>query len=247
MLHTWRNLYGLRVTAGRAEATFAGGRAVLPVLLENPESTPRPALLAYLQGASAAELPALAVRIEARSRQIVPLELPAPRRGRLAFGDIIIASRWPLGLFRAWTVLASERECVVYPRPLGRRTLPSSSVAADHPGGSSGAGNDDFSGLRAYHPGDSPRHIHWKAVAREQGVLVKQFAGSGAAELALRFDDTSGDLERRLSQLCLWVLEAHARGVRYALELPSQSLPAAHGDAHREGCLRALALFGGAS
>lgn len=246
MLHTWRNLYGLRVTPGQAQRVFAGGHAVLPVLLENPEPTPRPALMAYLAAASEASLPAVVGRLAAGSQTVLPLEAPAKRRGRLPLGDVIVSSRWPLGLFRAWTVLPSERECLVCPRPLGRRELPASSIAADHPGGRSGAGNEDFAGFRAYHPGDSPRHIHWKAVARGQGVPVKLFAGSGAAELALRFAATpAGDLETRLSQLCLWVLEAHARGVRYALELPGENLPPAHGEAHRERCLRALALYGG--
>ena len=42
-----------------------------------------------------------------------------------------------------------------------------------------------------------------------------------AQDFLLRLADTPGrDLEERLSQICRWVLEAEAAGMRYGLELP---------------------------
>ena len=43
--------------------------------------------------------------------------------------------------------------------------------------GDQGRGSDDFASLRPYHAGDSLRHVHWKALAREQGLVTKQFGG----------------------------------------------------------------------
>jgi len=45
-------------------------------------------------------------------------------------------------------------------------------------GAQGGSGSEDFSGLRSHTPSDSPRHIAWKAVAREQPMLTKQFTGT---------------------------------------------------------------------
>jgi uncharacterized protein (DUF58 family) len=39
------------------------------------------------------------------------------------------------------------------------------------------------------------------------------------------------------------VLDAQAAGMSYGLRLPGVTLPVATGDAHRERCLQALALF----
>ena len=55
--------------------------------------------------------------------------------------------------------------------------------------GDKGRGVDDFAGFRPYRPGDSPRHLFWKAVARDQALLVKQFGGDRADELWLDWND----------------------------------------------------------
>jgi uncharacterized protein (DUF58 family) len=103
---------------------------------------------------------------------------------------------------------------------------------------------DDFAGLREYHYGDSPRHIHWKAVARGEGLVTKQFAGEHGGIVWLEWEALPGhDVETRLSVLCRWVLDAEAAGWRYGLRLPALTLPPASGAAHRHACLQALALF----
>ena len=77
----------------------------------------------------------------------------------------------------------------------------------------SGQGQDDFVGLRRYAPGDSLRQVAWKAFARGQPVMTKQFSGLEAGELWLTWLDLPADmrLEARLSRLTRWVLEAGAR------------------------------------
>ena len=76
------------------------------------------------------------------------------------------------------------------------------------------------------------------------GIPLKLFAGASVADLALRWDDTAGPTEERLSQLCRWVLDADSRGYRYALSLPGLEIPGDSGEAQRAHCLEALALFG---
>jgi hypothetical protein len=40
-----------------------------------------------------------------------------------------------------------------------------------------------------------------------------------------------------------WVLDAEAQGMRYGLRLPDGELPTNSGIAHRDECLRRIALF----
>jgi uncharacterized protein (DUF58 family) len=108
-----------------------------------------------------------------------------------------------------------------------------------------GAGDEDFAGLKAYQPGDSPRRIAWKASLRGETFLTKQFAGQATEELWLDWDHLPAhlDLEARLSRLTGWVLQADRGGVRYGLRLPARRIAPSSGDKHRLRCLETLARF----
>jgi uncharacterized protein (DUF58 family) len=87
--------------------------------------------------------------------------------------------------------------------------------------------------------------VAWKAFAREQGLLVKLYAGTAVTSHRFDWDALPGlDVEARLSQLCRWIEDAHAQGQAFGLKLPNLELPANIGLAHRQRCLTALALFG---
>ena len=106
-------------------------------------------------------------------------------------------------------------------------------------------GDEDFSGLRNYVAGDAMPRIAWKALAREQGLQVKQFSAQQGQQLWLDWMQMPNIAqERKLELLTRWVLDAEARGLMYGLRLPGLELPPQHGPSHRAECLRALALFG---
>ena len=175
--------------------------------------------------------------------------MPAPRRGWLPLGRVMLETRFPVGLFRAWSYVEPDSRCLVYPRPAAS-ALPPLAPSAQAGGARAHAqGSDDFSGLRAYQPADSPRHVAWKSVARSDtqharsdDMLTKQFAGDAVAELWLDLPPSLG-LEQRLSRLTGWVLAAERAGARYALRLPGAQIEPGRGEAHRAACLEALALY----
>ena len=98
--------------------------------------------------------------------------------------------------------------------------------------------------LRAYHAGDAPKLIAWKALAREQGLLTKEFSAMASSELWLDWDEARApDVEARLSVLSHWVIQAERFGQSYGLRLPGLAIPPGRGEIHRTRCLEALALF----
>ena len=123
-------------------------------------------------------------------------------------------------------------------------------VATDLTGQQHGeGGQEDFAGFRDRQPADSPRHVAWKASARDSGdgpLLIKEFAGGAESELILDWQHTDPALpvDTRLGMLAGWVLAAEAAGDRYGLALPGLSLAPASGEAHRQRCLLALAEWG---
>jgi uncharacterized protein (DUF58 family) len=75
--------------------------------------------------------------------------------------------------------------------------------------------------------------------------MTKQFSGRADSELWLDWRSTPAMLgsEARLSRLARWVIDAHATSLSFGLRLPAITLPPAPGDAQRERCLEALAMF----
>jgi len=241
MVHTARNLARIAVTAGRAEPVFAGESAQFRLFLDGRAAFDRPAVLARHLGSGSQ----LVVDIPPRGVAEVVLAVPAQSRGRLALGRVMLETRFPLGLFRAWSYIEPDARCVVYPRPERSPLPPFSGEAAAGALHTPTPGSDDFAGLRGYQRSDSPRHIAWKAVARSDEMLTKQFAGDAAAELWLdaRLLPAGLVLEQRLSRLAGWVLAAERAGAHYGLRLPGVEIPPARGEMHRAACLQALALY----
>lgn len=247
MLHANRNLAGLKIGVSAPKPAFAGSAARFYLSMDNRGQPARYALnLRYrydpeassrLDGVHHTDCAADTVAREA-------IEAPAIERGFQPLGDVVLSTRFPFGLFRAWCPLEINTECLIYPRPEGRQPLPACAAGGVRESGLQGVGRDDFAGFRDYVPGDSPRQIHWKAVARGQGLPVKLFSGANAGDLLLRFEDVEAThSEARLSQLCRWILDADAGGFRYGLSLPGADIPPSDGEGHRHACLKALALF----
>jgi uncharacterized protein (DUF58 family) len=241
MVHTARNLARIAVSAGRAEPVFAEESAQFRLFLDGRAAFDRPAILVRHLGSGSQ----MVVDVPPRAVAEVVLAVPAPRRGWQTLGRVMLETRFPIGVFRAWSYIEPDARCLVYPRPERSPLPPFSGEASSGSRHTPAAGSDDFAGLRSYQRSDSPRHVAWKAVARSDEMLTKQFAGEAAAELWL--DATllppGLDLEQRLSRLAGWVLAAERAGALYGLRMPGVELPPARGESHCTACLQALALY----
>jgi uncharacterized protein (DUF58 family) len=240
MIYTFRNLASLKIARGRAQPVFAGSDAQFTVHIENSGGTGRHAI-----GLTQDRKRAVFVDLPARSTTAAAIGVPAPRRGILRPGRLTLFTRYPLGLYYAWAYLELDMQCIVYPRPAEPALPLPRATASVGTGTEHGSGQEDFAGLRQYHVGDSPRHVAWKAAARDQGLLTKLFSGRADTELWLDWSRLPRQMgiEERLSHLARWVLDAHDAGHAYGLRLPGTTVDVAAGDAQRERCLEALALF----
>lgn len=242
ILHTFRNLHGLTFHVGHPAEVFAGSMVRFPLAMENRQGERFAIAVQFNHGE-----PVIA-DVGQDEMHWIDLQLPSQRRGWLPLPRLTVSTLFPLGLFRAWSYLHFDLRALIYPSPAAKQPLPISEVEGGTTGGDLGHGSDDFAQLRPYHPGDSLRHIHWKAYAREAGLLVKQFGATRSPELWISWNATTGhDIETRLSQLCRWVLDAETAGLAYGLQMPGQRIEPANGEAHRRHCLKTLALHGSES
>ncbi len=242
MVHTHQNLNRLKLTALPAKPVFAGQTALFPVMLTGRQGTAHCNIKFQCQDQPVSSGSLNGDQSETR----IMVAVAARRRGRLKLQKIKVFTEFPLGLFHAWSWVRLSGRCLVYPAPDSRTSR--IHLQGMEGSGQSGEliGNDDFAGIRAYQRGDTPNRLAWKAVARSRKLQTKVFHADAGNEIWLswyRLPDTM-DVEKRLSVLCRWVLDADHQDLKYGLEIPGVRVPPNAGQQHRQTCLQHLALYG---
>jgi uncharacterized protein (DUF58 family) len=243
MNYTHFNLVGLRLNVLRVAPVFAGSLAEVPIELVNPTRRERRTLDVALDPAD----PWFIASIPSRGGTAqASVKFPTSIRGEHPLPRLLLRSIYPLGLFEGRQYRTpADAVVLVYPAPRGTLPLPRGESLSRVELAAAGPGGDDYAGSRPYRVGESQRHVDWRAVARGQPLLLKQFVGTGGQRVWLNWADVSGlpDVEAKLSQLCRWIVEAEREGFQYGLRLPGFEVSPSRGDRHRHHLLRALALF----
>lgn len=244
-MHMTHNcLRGLTLHAKAPAAVFAGDRASLELVVTNPGAARHG--LGF--GVQAGGLPTVLafVEIAALGQSPVVVGYQAERRGLHELPMLRIESRFPFGLFRAWSFWRPAGQLCVYPRPeQPAAALPAGSAQPGGPVSARTAQGGEFDGLRPWRRGDSPRQVAWKKLASTGELVSRDGRESARRELWLEWAQAhQPDVESRLSRLAAWVLQADRQGLVFGLRLPGLELPPADGAAQRHAALRALATWG---
>ena len=236
---THRNLVGLTVRAISTANAFAGEHGSLQLTLQNPADTARIGI-----EAETADSERVTQDVPAGATARADVAVPLAKRGRLDIERFKLSTAFPFGLFRVWTYVHLRVGVLAWPLPRGRREPPAEAAGGGDAPALHRAGDEEWSSLREFRSGDSPRQVAWGAYARGRGLLVKVYTSSAAHHRTFDLASVSGDLEQRLEQLSAWIVAAHARGERYGLKLGALVLPPDSGNEHRARCLDGLASYG---
>lgn len=120
------------------------------------------------------------------------VQLHCGRRGVYLLRGFRVESEFPFGLLRSRRVFAEERRLMVYPQftRLARLQLPTG--RRYHPGGVALASNIgesfEFIGDREYHEGDNVRDIDWRATARLDRPIVREYRDEYFLRVAVILD-----------------------------------------------------------
>ena len=241
-------LRGLTLHLRPGTAVFAGDAALLDVTITNPGKMRHGLALHFhdrsLGGSSFAWCDVAAQGIETARVSMVPAT-----RGWHAVPTLVMATSFPLGLFRAWTIWRPAGKVLAYPKP--EQPAPPLPAAQPVPGERPlprGTAGSELDGVRPWRRGDSMRQVAWKKVARTGEMVSRETAASGSRELWLDWQASAAvggaEVEARLSRLAAWVLSADRAGLTYGLRLPGHEPQVAGlGDAHRRAALERLALW----
>lgn len=235
--HTVAQLRGISLVALRAERAHAGDFAEVCFSIQEGEGRARPSLMLEQ---SAQEIPFSA---QANQTTMAVVRIATPQRGWHGVGRWRLWTEFPFGIVWAWSYLHPEQKLLIFPRPESEApALPGE--ARDEPGTQYRTPGEDWVGLRAHRAGDPPRLVAWRASARSERLMVKEFADPIANAVVLDYANlTAIEHEQRISRLTRWVLTAESRQLSFRLRLPGVDLGPAIGPDHVLACLRELALL----
>ena len=118
------------------------------------------------------------------------VELKFPRRGRYVQDALGVATRFPFSFITKTRVVPLERELIVLPAVEETEEfltiLPT--LRGEFEVFVAGRGYDLYR-LREFAAGDAARHIDWKATARSQTVMVREFTREDERKLKIVFDN----------------------------------------------------------
>jgi len=235
-----RNLVGLELTFAGTDPVFAGQTIRFRIAITNQSRNARYGIRIYHD-----KIESDVHDLQPGESKIFILPVATERRGWTELSRFGIRTLFPFELFRSWAWLHMDLRGLVYPVPSENPPEPPPTRVAHGHRRRDARGEEDFAGLRRYNEGDSPKHVAWKAYARTGQLLSKQFAGADTSSQWFDFDRVpAAELEERLSILTLWIVNSDRTMEDYGLRLPEQEVPPAHGEAQRQKCLEALALFG---
>jgi uncharacterized protein (DUF58 family) len=241
MHHCHNNLLGARIRFSGAHPVFAGEPCEFRLTVGNDAGAPR-----YELSLRHNEYHTEPLDLQPGETRSLTLMVPTRKRGLVKLRRCSVATRYPGNLFKAWSWIHMDAECIVYPEPaIDDRPLPVSG-GGDGSRGTAEQGDADFAGLKTAVPGDPPQRIAWKAYARSNELLAKQFTGGEQRAQVLEWDELAGlETEERLSQLTRWCLDAAEEGWAFGLVIPGTTISLGIDRGHLHECLKALALFDG--
>jgi len=239
LLATWRNLAGLKIKSCNSPPVFAGEEACFKVQLVNQQLYDRYSI-AIGQHGEQQDM----VDCAANSTQQINFKKNTCKRGIFDAGRFRLFTEFPSGLFITWTWIDLSMTCLVYPAPDESTELPIYDHSDAGDTDASGQGMENFSHLRKYHQGDNLSRVSWKAAAKNDELLSKEFIGSKPVTHWINWDEIPArDTEHRLSIMTALIIHAENHQQRYGIKLPEKHIAPDFGNKHFHQCLSALALY----
>jgi hypothetical protein len=173
---------------------------------------------------------------------ILPVETTL--RGFFPTPRVTLSSRFPFGIFCAWSYIYFDEHYYVYPQALdpGFWPLP---IAQEQHISQSFLGQDEFYDLKQVeNPWHEPNRIAWRIAAKGQGWYHKIMNSSHGEYWLFRLNDLKEEgLETKLQHMSYWLYEAEANNYVYSMKLADEFYEFSQGKEHLKSLLRQLALY----
>lgn len=153
--------------------------------------------------------------IKAHHKQSITFSDTFKKRGEASLSEFKIFSFFPLPHELKYKEINIDKKIVVYPKPYGV------SIFRFYSKNSSLNGEiDEFDGIKEFNEGDSTSYIHWASLAKTNSLMLKNFIyEQESKKFHFKLEDIKGNIEEKLSQLTLWVLECEKYHLNFSVEM----------------------------
>lgn len=243
-LQAWQNMSRLSIHPSQLhKPVFAGENAYISLKIANQHQHARFGIQMGFPDQTG-----VADDINLQSEESFNIPMKTTQRGLYDLPVLLIASEYPLGLFRVSAHIAISSKLMVFAKPLPWaqwRIRPDRPQNTDEPATlKQHQLGDEFIGHRAYQTHDSPRRVDWKASSRSNQLYVKQYASPQSSSICLDWHALAQDgFEQRISKLTHAIIACHKQQLAYSLHLPTRIISAGNSVAHYQQCLKELALL----
>jgi uncharacterized protein (DUF58 family) len=160
------------------------------------------------------------------------------KRGYDSLPRLILQSSYPSDLFRAWKVFKKNENVLVYPARIGQKDFPQNSTQIENSLGL-------IREIRDYKPGDSPKRIHWRSLAKNKQLRTLVYEGEEGKKCHFDWSEVKHlPTEQALSQMALWVSLAEKQNYNWTLELPKKTILGSLDPRQYVAAMQDLALWG---
>jgi len=183
------NLKGLTLGVSHDRPLFANRVSYMEIALANDKKhVPSYSIKALMPGKVGGEVYFTKIPCLAEKKQ--NLSVRYDRRGIYRYGDFFLESGFPFLFFRERIHCRCEGEVIVYPEIKELDTDISEQVNSWYEPSQTRVGKgDEFSEIRECRYGDDWRRIHWKASAKSERIMVKEYSAYEPKKLTILLDN----------------------------------------------------------
>ncbi|MGZ3691910.1 MAG: DUF58 domain-containing protein [Pseudobdellovibrio sp.] len=168
------------------------------------------------------------------------------QRGMIRYPRIMMQSKFPFKLLRAWKYDHKQNSLIVYPERKGKLNLVTLMGKQDNRDEAAKIENEGlFRDYREFQNSDSPNRIDWKRSIKHQKHLVKNLEKSGDRKIIIdwEFTEELENFEQRVSQMALWVDLCYQKNETYSLKIKNYQSEYFASLNHYKASLEKLALL----
>lgn len=167
-------------------------------------------------------------------------------RGLSKSPRLVIQSRFPFSMLRAWKYFDQKTEFIIYPEKKGQKSIPreiSQQLQDDVDPALDNRGL--FRDHREFQKTDSPNKIDWKVSLKHQKHFVKNYESGDEKKILIDWKMTSqiANFEDKISQLALWVDISTKNHELYSLKINQYQTDYGCDGNHYKSCMEKLALL----
>jgi uncharacterized protein (DUF58 family) len=182
------NLSGLSLEVAAEGPAFAGGETTVSVALTNRKRF-IPSYSVRISDPGLSDTSYFTI-IHPGESAIGKMDIIFPRRGLYNYGDFSMKSGFPFILLSSEENAGEQGEVLVYPALLDiDKAVGLLPAGLGHGVAKSAGPGDEIFSIREFRDGDDWRKIHWKASAKAEGLLVRDYAESEVMKMTLLVDN----------------------------------------------------------